>query len=103
MSRVVIFDRFGGPEVLQVVDEPPAEPGAGEVRVGLEGIGVNRLDQMVRAGSAPRPIALPHARLGVEGTGLVDALGAGAEGLSVGDPVIVTAVPDMGANGTYAD
>jgi NADPH:quinone reductase len=103
MSRVVILDRFGGPEVLQLVDEPPAEPAAAEARVELEAIGVNRLDQMVRAGTAPRAIALPHARLGVEGTGRVDALGAGVEGVAVGDPVIVTAVPDMGVNGTYAD
>lgn len=103
MSRVVIFDEFGGPEVLQLVDEAPPEPAAGEVRVKLEAIGVNRLDQLVRAGDAPRPVRLPHARLGVEGTGVVDRLGAGVEGIAVGDPVIITAVPDMDVNGTYAE
>jgi NADPH:quinone reductase len=103
MSRVVIFDEFGGPDVLRVVDEPMPEPAAGEIRVRLEAIGVNRLDALVRSGDAPRPIGLPHARLGVEGTGVVDALGAGVENLEVGAPVIITAVPEMDVNGTYAD
>ena len=54
MSRVVIFDQPGGPEVLQIVDEAIPEPATAEVRVKLEAIGVNRLDQMVRAGAALR-------------------------------------------------
>lgn len=103
MSRVVVFDAPGGPDVLHIVDEPVADPGAGEVRIEVEAIGVNRLDQVVRAGASPRPIRLPHARLGVEATGTVRALGAGVEGWAVGDTVIVTAVPDMDLNGTYAD
>ncbi|WP_455709533.1 alcohol dehydrogenase catalytic domain-containing protein [Microbispora rosea] len=45
----------------------------------------------------------PHARLGCEGTGIVDALGEGVEGYDVGDAVVLTAVPDMTANGTYAE
>ncbi|WP_245567135.1 alcohol dehydrogenase catalytic domain-containing protein [Nocardia vinacea] len=103
MSRVVVFDETGAPEVLHIVDEPVGNPGAGEVRLRIEAVGINRLDQMVRTGMSPRPIRLPHARLGVEATGTIDALGTGVERWSIGDPVIVTAVPDMDSNGTYAE
>ena len=106
MPRVVVFDEAGPPEVLRIVDEPVGEPAAGEVRVKIKAIGVNRLDQIVRSGTVPQPIgptALPHARLGCEGTGTIDALGPGVEGFSVGDPVIITAVPRMDVNGTYAE
>jgi NADPH2:quinone reductase len=103
MPRVVVFDETGSPEVLRIVHEPIGEPGVGEVRVKLEAIGVNRLDQMQRAGFSPRPIRLPHARLGVEGTGTVDALGTDVDGLATGDAVILSAVPDMDTNGTYAE
>ncbi|NUS10832.1 MAG: zinc-dependent alcohol dehydrogenase family protein [Streptomyces sp.] len=103
MPRVVVFDGFGGPEVLHVVEEPLAEPPAGEVRVRVEAFAVNPLDLMMRAGASPAPVPLPHARLGVEGTGVVDALGPGTTGLEVGDPVVLTAVPDASARGSYAD
>ena len=49
MPRVVVFDEFGGPEVLHVAEEPVAEPGAGEVRVRIEAFAVNPLDQMMRS------------------------------------------------------
>ncbi|WP_328712658.1 alcohol dehydrogenase catalytic domain-containing protein [Nocardia salmonicida] len=101
LDRVV--DHRGAPEVLQIVDEPVGAPGPGEVRIKIEAVGINRLDQMMRAGMSPRPIRLPHARLGIEATGTIDALGSGVEGWSTGDAVIVTAVPDMDTNGTYAE
>lgn len=103
MPRVVVFDEFGGPEVMRVVEEPVVEPPAGEVRVRIEAFAVNPLDLMMRAGHSPAPVPLPHARLGVEGTGVVDALGAGTTGLAVGDPVILTAIPDAHARGSYAE
>ncbi|MEV7603000.1 zinc-dependent alcohol dehydrogenase family protein [Kitasatospora sp. NPDC089797] len=102
MPRVVVFDEFGGPEVMRVVEEPVVEPAAGEVRVRIEAFAVNPLDQMMRSGASPAPVPLPHARLGVEGTGVVDALGPGTTGLKTGDPVILTAVPDASARGSYA-
>lgn len=103
MSRVVIFDETGTPEVLRLVDEPVGVPGPGEVRLAVEAVGVNRLDQMIRAGMSPRPIRLPRARLGIEATGTIDAVGSGVAGWAIGDAVIVTAVPDMDTNGTYAE
>ncbi len=103
MPRTVIFDETGDPDVLRIVDEPELEPGAGEVRVRIEAAGVNRLDQLMRSGAFPRPFRLPHARLGCEGTGVIDAVGDEVTGLDVGDAVIITAVPQMDLNGTYAE
>ncbi|WP_086660839.1 zinc-dependent alcohol dehydrogenase family protein [Lentzea kentuckyensis] len=103
MPRVVVFDEFGGPEVMHVVDEPVGEPAAGEVRVRIEAFAVNPLDGMMRSGTSPAVVPLPNARLGVEGTGVVDALGDGVTGLEIGDPVIITAIPDASVRGSYAD
>jgi NADPH:quinone reductase-like Zn-dependent oxidoreductase len=103
MPRVVVFDEFGGPEVMHVVEEQAVEPAAGEVRVRIEAFAVNPLDQMVRSGASPVPVPLPHARLGVEGTGIIDALGPEVTGLKVGDPVILAAIPDANVRGSYAE
>ncbi len=103
MPRVVTFDQTGGPDVLHVIDEPIPEPGTGEIRIRLEAVGINRLDQLMRSGAYPRPFQLPHARLGCEGTGIVDAVGDGVDTVAAGDAVIITAVPAMDLNGTYAE
>lgn len=103
MPRVVVFDQTGDPDVLQVVDEPVTEPANGEVRIKIEAIGVNQLDSMMRSGTYPGPVHLPHARLGCEGTGTIDAVGEGVDQFRVGDAVIVTALPTMDRNGTYAE
>jgi len=103
MPRVVVFDEFGGPEVMHVVEESAVEPAPGEVRVRIEAFAVNPLDQMMRSGASPAVVPLPHARLGIEGTGVVDALGSGVTGLETGDPVILTAIPDASVRGSYAE
>ncbi|SPT64516.1 Quinone oxidoreductase 1 [Actinomadura madurae] len=103
MPRVVVFDEFGGPEVMHVVEEQVVEPAAGEVRVRIEAFAVNPLDQMMRSGSSPAIVPLPHARLGVEGTGVIDAVGAEVAGLRIGDPVIIAAIPDASVRGSYAE
>ena len=103
MPRAVVFDEFGGPEVMHVVEEPLIEPAADEVRVRIEAFAVNPLDQMMRSGTSPALVPLPHSRLGVEGTGVVDALGPGVTGLEAGDPVILTAIPDASVRGSYAE
>ncbi|MEV0890268.1 zinc-dependent alcohol dehydrogenase family protein [Promicromonospora sp. NPDC050262] len=103
MPRVVVFDAVGGPDVLHIVDEPVIEPGQGEVRVRIEAFAVNPLDVMTRAGMPPMQAPLPHARLGVEGTGVIDAVGAGVGSWGIGDPVILAAVPDAHVRGSYAE
>jgi NADPH:quinone reductase-like Zn-dependent oxidoreductase len=103
MPLVVVFDEFGGPDVMHAVEEPAPRPAAGEVRVRIEAFAVNPLDQMMRSGASPAAVPLPHARLGIEGTGVVDALGAEVTGLEIGDPIILTAIPDASVRGTYAE
>jgi NADPH:quinone reductase-like Zn-dependent oxidoreductase len=103
MARVVAFDEFGGPDVLHLIDTDPGEPGPGEVRVRIEAFAINPLDLMTRAGTSPAPVALPGARLGVEGTGFVDAIGAGVTDLTPGAAVIIAALPDAVVNGSYAE
>lgn len=103
MQRVIVFDEFGGPDVMHVVEQPVPAPTDGQVRVRVEAFAVNPLDLMMRSGASPAPVPLPHARLGVEATGIVDAVGPGVSGVPIGTPVIVTAVPDAAVRGTYAD
>ncbi|MFI7586972.1 zinc-dependent alcohol dehydrogenase family protein [Spongisporangium articulatum] len=103
MPRAVVFDEIGAPDVLYLIDEPLPEPAAGEVRVRIEAFGVNPVEQMMRSGAYPAPFPLPRARIGLEGTGRIDALGADVVGLAVGDPVIIAAVPQMHVNGVYAE
>ncbi len=76
--RQVHFDRFGGPEVLQMAEAPVPAPAAGEVRIRVAAAGVNRADLAQREGSyQPPPGASPV--LGLEVSGTVDALGAGVD------------------------
>ncbi|WP_238588881.1 alcohol dehydrogenase catalytic domain-containing protein [Pseudonocardia sp. HH130629-09] len=63
--------------MLRTVEEPVPDPGRDEVRVRIEAFAVNRLDVMMRSGVSPAPVPLPHARLGLEAAGVVDALGPG--------------------------
>jgi NADPH:quinone reductase len=100
MPRTVIFGEIGEADVLQIVEEPIIEPAEGEVRVKIEAFGINRADQMLRTGVYALPAQLPHARLGCEGTGIIDAVGPGVDKVEVGDAVLITAVPEMD---TYAE
>jgi len=81
MTRAIRIERFGGPEVMQLVDVSVPEPGPGEVVVANEAIGVNMLDTYVRKGMYP--VTLPSG-LGAEGAGRIEAVGAGVTGLAPG-------------------
>lgn len=85
-SRVVRYHRFGGPEVLEVETDLVPPPGDGEVRVGFAAGGLNPVDAKIRAGRSRVQLPLPVA-VGREFSGVVEALGAGVEGLAVGDRV----------------
>jgi len=99
----VVFDQIGGPEVLKIVDLPVTEPGDDEVRIRVHAIGINRADVMVRSGVYAWLPAFPQARLGIEATGVVDAVGAAVTDLKIGDDVLVVAVPHMDVDGVYAE
>lgn len=84
MPRAAVIRESRSAELVEV---PAPEPGAGEVRLRLEGSGVCGSDLAVWTGRPwfeyPRPAGAP----GHEGWGVVDAVGAGVEGLTEGDRV----------------
>ncbi|MEO9648649.1 MAG: NAD(P)H-quinone oxidoreductase [Roseobacter sp.] len=86
MMRAVEISQDGAPEVLKVTQRPMPEPGMGQVVIKVAYAGVNRPDALQRAGLyAPPPTAsdLP----GLEASGEVVAIGAGVQGVAVGDLV----------------
>lgn len=99
MAQRVIFDRLGGPEVLQIVEAPEPQPGAGEVVVDMRSIGVNRSDVAFRSGKYLTQPSLPCG-LGIEGAGVITALGPDVTGFSIGDRVSI--LPAFGQGGAYA-
>jgi NADPH:quinone reductase-like Zn-dependent oxidoreductase len=76
-----------GPEAFRLEQVPDPQPGPGEVRVAVRVAGLNHLDLWVSRG-LPAPESLPHTP-GADGAGIIDALGEGVAGWSVGDEVIV--------------
>lgn len=96
MARVAMIERTGGPDVIAWVDHELPPPGAGEVRVRHEAVGLNFIDTYFRSGLYP--VALPSG-LGSEAAGVVAAIGEGVEGLAVGDRV-ATFGPALGAYAT---
>lgn len=95
--KAIRIKEFGGPEVLKLEEVPVPEPGAGQVRVKIEAIGVNFSDTAVRGGA--RPLSLPIIP-GSEAAGVLDAIGSGIEVFKVGDRVAYTM--QMGAYAEYA-
>jgi NADPH:quinone reductase-like Zn-dependent oxidoreductase len=101
--RAVVFEEFGGPEVLKVQDVPRPGPGWGEVVVRVHAVGVERtLDLLTRAGLLPfaQHMPLPHI-LGAGHVGTVSVLGEQARnaGVGVGDRVAVFPVITCGRCG----
>jgi NADPH:quinone reductase-like Zn-dependent oxidoreductase len=84
MMKAARFDRFGGPEVLEIVDLPDPHPGPGEIRIAVRAAGVNPSDWKKRQGLMDPE--LPQT-LGHEAAGIVDELGEGVEDVAVGDRV----------------
>ncbi len=85
--KAAVFDRFGGPDVLELREVATPEPKPGEVLVRVLAAGINRLDHYLREGSVTTAIALPHV-LGSDAVGVVAALGEGVTGWAEGDRVI---------------
>ena len=94
MDKAVRVQGPGGAGRLEITDWPAQEPGPGEIRLRHQAIGVNFLDIYPRTGLYPLPVpAIP----GVEGAGIVEALGEGVEGLAIGQRVAYA-----GLTGAYA-
>lgn len=102
MRRMVRFHVFGGAEVLKVEEVGTPEPGTGEVRIAVEAIGLNRADALWRENLYVEDATLP-AGLGNEAAGVIEAIGAGVDGLNVGDRVAVLPGASQGLYPTYGD
>ena len=82
--KAIQIERFGDPDVMQLADVAIGEPGPGEVRVRHRACGINFIDIYHRTGLYPIPLP---AIIGTEGSGVVEAVGAGVTHLAVGDRV----------------
>lgn len=86
--RSVVYTTPGDSSVLELVDRDLPEPGPGEVRVRVVVSGVNPTDWKARAGGTYSDgLPFPEITPNQDGAGVVDALGEGVEGLTVGDHV----------------
>lgn len=98
MAKALRIHETGGPEVLRWEDIAVGEPGPGEVRLQQTAVGLNFLDIYHRAGTHHMPLDPLPAIPGVEGAGVVEAIGDGVEDVAPGDrvayPITVGAYAD---------
>jgi NADPH2:quinone reductase len=97
--KAIRVQRFGGPEVLELAEVPDPSPGPGQAVVRIHAAGVNPVDTYIRSaahGYAGGP--LPYTP-GVDGAGVVEAVGEGVDDLRHGDRVYLAA----SLSGTYAE
>lgn len=93
---------YCGPEVIQEVQLPTPEPGAGHITIDVQYAAFGLIDAMIRRGTfadldcVPKPSYVP----GLEVTGTVRALGEGVTGLSIGEPVATVTLPFRTAEDT---
>ena len=97
MSKAIRIYETGGPEVLQWEEHDPGQPSAGEALVRHEAVGLNFIDVYHRTGTYPLP-SLP-AVPGMEGAGIVEAVGVGVTEVAAGDRVAYAGLPP----GAYAE
>lgn len=95
--RAVTLSSFGGPEVLEITEVPTPRPGEGEVLVRVVASGVNRADLLQRQGHYPPPKGESEI-IGLEASGVVEAVGEGVDSVREGDEVVA-----LLAGGGYAE
>ena len=99
--KAIVYDTFGGPEVLTFRDMPDPEPGPGEVLVDLHAASVIPADWKLRAGHLQSLFTVTFPKIpGRDGCGIVRAAGAGVDFAAVGDRVCVVA--QHSEQGTHA-
>jgi NADPH:quinone reductase-like Zn-dependent oxidoreductase len=102
MSRKIIFEQAGEPEVLQVREVEVPAPGPHQVRIAVKAIGLNRAESMWRRDNYIEPVHYP-AGLGYEAAGLVQAVGAAVTGFAAGDAVNLIPSFSMNDTTTYGE
>ena len=96
MPRAIQITAFGGPEQLQLVDLPVGDPGPGEIRIRHQACGLNFIDVYQRTGLYANALPLT---LGMEGAGIVEAVGVGVTHLKPGDRAAYASNPP----GSYSE
>jgi NADPH:quinone reductase len=96
MTKAIQIQQFGGPEAMQLVDVDVGAPGPGEVRIRHHACGLNFIDVYQRTGLYANPLPLT---LGMEGAGVIEAVGEGVTHLHVGDRAAYASNPP----GSYSE
>lgn len=96
MPRAIQITAYGGPENMQIVDRPVGDPGPGEIRIRHHACGLNFIDVYQRTGLYQNPLPLT---LGMEGAGVVEAVGEGVTHLKAGDRAAYASNPP----GSYSE
>ena len=98
MAHAIRFHKAGGPEVLQLEEVAVGSPGPGQARIRHVAVGLNFADTYFRAGLYPVPLP---AGMGVEASGIVEAVGDGVTNVAPGERVTYTGfVNTLGAYST---
>jgi NADPH:quinone reductase len=90
LSKAIRIDQPGGPEELRLVDVEVGDPGPGEIRIRHKAVGLNYIDVYQRSGLYPFKMPL---HLGMEGAGVVEAVGEGVTHLKAGDRAAYASAP----------
>ncbi|BDU59024.1 quinone oxidoreductase [Limnohabitans sp. MORI2] len=90
MTQAVIIEQHGGPEQLKLVNVTVGQPGPGEIRIRHKAIGLNFIDVYQRSGLYQLPMPL---QLGMEASGIIEAVGEGVTHLKVGDRAAYASQP----------
>jgi NADPH2:quinone reductase len=90
MAKAIQITQYGGPEAMQMVDVEVGNPGPGEIRIRHHACGLNFIDVYQRTGLYQNPLPL---KLGMEGAGVVEAVGEGVTHLKVGDRAAYASTP----------
>jgi len=100
--KAIQYSRYGAPDVLELVTLDVPIAGPNEVRVRLKAAGVSPIDAKLRSGALQAHFSLTFPKIpGRDGVGVIDQIGEGVIGLSLGDEVCVAADPTR--SGTYAE
>ncbi|MFW2367688.1 MAG: NADPH:quinone reductase [Desulforhopalus sp.] len=96
--KAIVVRKFGGPEVLELIDHDVPQPAAGEVLIKVKAIGINPVETYIRAGTYPRLPELPYTP-GGNIAGIIDSVGPGVSEWGEGARVYSTAT----ISGGYAE
>ena len=101
-ARAIRFHRIGGPEVLGIEPVEIRQPGPDEVSIRVKALGLNRAEVLLRTDRYIESPQFPSG-LGLEATGVVEAVGSQVRGFAVGDAVSVLPPTSMKQEPTHAE